>query len=146
MTSIWKIRPTGPVFTLCLALVHDNRKQRTSKCQSWKGLEPLQSQLESTWFQLFHFADDKTRFPERSRDLPKVTQRAPSRARTIKFISPDSGPSWPHFFWGIISPSNLELFSPFRCLTRVPCWYPFNSEGDLFLLVLAPASYGIKIS
>lgn len=54
----------GPAFTSRLALMHDNWKQRTSKCQSWRGPEPLQSQLDSTWFQLFHSAGDKTRFPE----------------------------------------------------------------------------------
>lgn len=54
----------GPAFTSRLALMHDNWKQRTGKYQSWKRPEPLQSQLDSTWFQLFHFAGDKTRFPE----------------------------------------------------------------------------------
>lgn len=53
----------GPAFTR-RALMHDNWKQRTSKCQSWKGPEPFQSQLDSTWFQLFRFAGDKTRFLE----------------------------------------------------------------------------------
>lgn len=96
MSSIWKIRPTGPAFAPWLALVHNNWTQRTSKCQSWKGPEPLQSQLESTWCQLLHCADDT----ERSMDSPKVTQRAPSRARAIKLTPPDSRPSWPHFFSG----------------------------------------------
>lgn len=116
-----KIKPPRPVFTPCLALVHDNWKQRKQKMSELEGTRTFPVPARQHLVLALSLCTWQTQFPERTRDLPKVTKRALSRAKAIKFTSANSGPRWSHFLWEMwflhpiwnsLPPLNVQWESP----------------------------------